>query len=90
MVLLNQRHHGSDSKAVTYQQGSRTEAAGFSVELGSRSGARTNTMGLQSFGQVQVRPPLPPKAQDLAGGGKYPANVPSSRVKYDGSSASLV
>jgi len=92
MVLLNQRHHGSDSKAVTssYQHGSRTEAAGFSIELGSRTGARANTMDLQSFGQVQVRPPLPPKAQDLAGGGNYSTNVPSSRVKYDGSSSSLV
>jgi len=46
MVLLNQRHHGSEYKPSTttgsgssYQHGSRSEASGINIELNSRTGA---------------------------------------------------
>ncbi len=86
MVLLNQRHHGSDAvkNATTsgsYQHGLRSEASGYNIELGSRTGGRASTMDIQS--PRPPRPPLPAKAQGLVGGGEYQSSVPLSEVKFN-------
>jgi len=85
MVLLNQRHHGSESRNGTMVSGSfhhasRPETSGINIELSSRSGVRTGTIDLQSPPPVPVRPPLPLKAQDLANG-DYHMNIPFSNAK---------